>query len=216
MGIKIHNYPTESTTFNSEDYYDIDAYISPGVYESKKQKGNVFLNQFSRGLFAQTGNSTPVTATTTAATIIDGGVGTLTVPAGAFKVGDSFRVDMGGLITAKNNDTLTITLRSGAVILATSPAMIMPTISTPQVWHMAVNFTVRAIGATGTAELVTLAQFHILKVASGTQEGFAWNQVNNTTFSTTTSNTLDIQAQWSSNSALNSIYSDICILNKIY
>jgi hypothetical protein len=123
---------------------------------------------------------------------------------------------MGGLITAKNNDTLTITLRSGAVILATSAAMTMPTISTPQVWHMAVNFTVRAIGAAGTAELVTLAQFHILKVASGTQSGFAWNEVNNTTFSTTTSNTLDIQAQWSSNSALNSIYSDICILNKIY
>jgi hypothetical protein len=215
MGIKIHNYPTESTTFNSEDYYDIDAYISPGVYESKKQKGNVFLNQFSRGLFAQTGNSTPVTATTTAATIIDGGVGTLTVPAGVFKVGDSFRVDMGGVMSAKNNDTLRIGLKSGAVDLAQSALMVMPGV-TNQVWHMSVNFTVRAIGAAGTAELVTLAQFHILKVASGTQQGFAWNEVNNTTFSTTTSNTLDIQAQWSSSSALNSIYSDICILNKIY
>lgn len=216
MGIKINQYPDESTLFNSEDYYDVDAYISPGVYQSKKQKGGVMLNAFSRGLFAQTGNSTPVTATTTAGTIIDGGVGSLSVPANGFQVGDSFRVDMGGLITAKNNDTLKITLFSGAVILADSDLMVMPTISSPQVWHMSVNFTVRAIGAAGVAELVTLAQFHILKVASGTQEGFAWNDVNSTTFDTTISNTLDIKAKWSSNSALNSIYSDICILNKIY
>jgi len=81
---------------------------------------------------------------------------------------------------------------------------------------MSVNFTIRAIGTAGTAELVTLAQFHILKLASGTQEGFAWNTVNNTTFDTTTGNTLDIVAKWSSNSALNSIYSDIFVLNKIY
>jgi hypothetical protein len=81
---------------------------------------------------------------------------------------------------------------------------------------MSVNFTVRAIGAAGTAELVTLAQLHILKNSSGNQEGFAWNAVNNTTFDTTTMNTLDIVAKWSSNSALNSIYSDIFVLNKIY
>lgn len=216
MGIKINQYPDESTSFNSEDYYDVDAYVSPGVYLSKKQKGGVMLNTFSRGLFAQTGNSTPVTATTTAGTIIDGGVGSLSVPANGFKVGDSFTVEMGGLITAKNNDTLKISLASGAVLLAESALMVMPTISTPQVWTLSVNFTVRSLGAAGVASIVTIAQFHILKVASGTQEGFAWNTVNSTTFDTTISNTLDIKAKWSSNSALNSIYSDICILNKIY
>jgi hypothetical protein len=123
---------------------------------------------------------------------------------------------MGGYIKAKNNDTLRIGLTSGAVDLGQSALMVMPTISTQQVWHMSVNFTVRAIGAAGTAELVTLAQFHILKLASGTQQGFAWNAVNNTTFDTTIMNTLDIVAEWSSNSALNSIYSDIFVLNKIY
>ena len=215
MGIKINQYPDESTSFNSEDYYDVDAYISPGVYLSKKQKGNVMLNAFSRGLFAQTGNSTPVTATTTAGTIIDGGVGSLSVPANGFKVGDSFRVDMGGVMSAKNNDILKITLFTGSVILADSPNLTMPAI-TNQVWHLSVNFTVRALGADGVASIVTIAQFHILKLASGTQEGFAWNTVNSTTFDTTISNTLDIKAKWSSNSALNSIYSDICILNKIY
>lgn len=216
MGIKINQYPDESTSFNSEDYYDVDAYVSAGVYQSKKQKGSVMLDTFSRGLFSQTGNSTPITATTTAATIIDGGVGTLSVPANGFQVGDSFTVEMGGLITAKNNDTLKISLTSGATLLAESDLMVMPTISTPQVWTLSVNFTVRAIGAAGVASIVTIAQFHILKVASGTQEGFAWNTVNNTTFDTTISNTLDIKAKWSSNSALNSIYSDICTLHKTF
>jgi hypothetical protein len=214
MGIQINQYPLQATDVNNEDFYDVDQWNGTS-YESKKISGATLKNIITGGLFAQTGNSTPITATTATQTLIDGGVGTLSVPANGFKVGDSFRVDMGGVMSAKNNDTLRIGLTSGAVDLAQSALMVMPGI-TNQVWHMSVNFTVRAIGAAGTAELVTLAQFHILKLASGTQEGFAWNTVNNTTFDTTTGNTLNIVAKWSSNSALNSIYSDIFVLNKIY
>jgi hypothetical protein len=214
MGIQINQYPLQATGVNNEDFYDVDQWNGTD-YESKKISGGTLKSAITGGLFAQTGNSTPVTATTATQTLIDGGVGTLSVPANGFKVGDSFRVDMGGVMSAKNNDTLRIGLTSGAVDLAQSALMVMPAI-TNQVWHMSVNFTVRAIGAAGTAELVTLAQFHILKVASGTQQGFAWNTVNNTTFDTTTGNTLNIVAKWSSNSALNSIYSDIFVLNKIY
>ena len=166
------------------------------------------------GLFAQTGNSSTHTGTSFG-TLIDGGVGSLTVPANGFSVGDSFRVDMGGLLSAQNNNTITIRLKSGNTILADSPAFTMPQI-TGQVWMLSVNFTIRAIGAAGVASIATIAQFHILKAASGTQEGFAWNVVNNTTFNTTQSNTLDIQAKFSSSSANNSIYSDIFVLNKIY
>jgi hypothetical protein len=214
MGIQINQYPLTATDVNNEDFYDVDQWNGTD-YESKKISGGTLKSAITGGLFAQTGNSIPVTATTATQTLIDGGVGSLTVPANGFKVGDSFRVDMGGVMSAKNNDTLRIGLTSGGVDLSQSSLMVMPAI-TNQVWHMSVNFTVRAIGAAGTAELVTLAQFHILKLASGTQEGFAWNTVNNTTFDTTTMNTLDIVAKWSSNSALNSIYSDILVLNKIY
>ena len=166
------------------------------------------------GLFAQTGNS-PTHTGTSFGTLIDGGVGSLTVPANGFSVGDSFRVDMSGLLSAQNNNTITIRLKSNAVILADSPAFTLPQI-TNQVFMLSVNFTVRSIGAAGVASIVTIAQLHILKAASGTQEGFAWNVINNTTFSTTVGNLLDIQAKFSSSSANNSIYSDIFILNKIY
>ena len=169
----------------------------------------------SYGLFSQTANSPTITATTSELTLIDGGVGTLTVPANGFAVGDSFRVEMGGLMSAQNNNTIRIKLKTGSVILGDSGTLTMPAI-TNQVWMLSVNFTVRSIGAAGVASIVTLAQFHILKAASGTQQGFAWNTVNSTTFDTTISNTLDITAQFSSNSANNSIYSDIFTLVKIY
>jgi hypothetical protein len=171
--------------------------------------------QTNTGLFAQTANSTTITATTSELTLIDGGVGTLSVPANGFKVGDSFRVEMGGIMSAQNNNTLRIRLKSGSVNLGDSGPLTMPAI-TNQVFTLHVTFTIRSIGAAGVASIVSLAQFHILKLASGTQQGFAWNTVNSTTFDTTISNTLNITGQWSSNNANNSIYSDIFVLNKTY
>ena len=167
------------------------------------------------GLFAQTGNSVSVSATTVETTIIDGGVGTLTVGANQFQIGDSFRADFGGLLSAKNNDTLRIRVKAGSVILADSGPQTMVA-SVDDVWQFSINFTVRNVGGTGTAEIVSLGVFHTTKQSNNNQGGFAFNTVNNTTFDTTISNTLDVTAQWSSNSTDNSIYSDIFVLNKIY
>jgi hypothetical protein len=122
---------------------------------------------------------------------------------------------MGGVMSAQNGNTITIRLKTGSVSLGSSGALTMPAI-TNQVWYLTTNFTIRAIGAAGVASVVVLSQFHILKAASGTQEGFAWNTVNSTTFNTTISNTLDITAQFSTNNANNSIYSDIFTLSKTY
>ena len=167
------------------------------------------------GLYSQTSSSTPVTATTVETTLIGSGVGTLSVPANGFFVGGSFKSDLGGTMSAKNNDTLRFRIKSGSVILADSGPLTMPAI-TNQVWSLTINFTIRQIGGTGVASIATLANFLILKLAGGSQEGYAWDFINNTTFDTTIPNTLDITAEWSSSSALNSIYSDIFVLNKIY
>lgn len=178
------------------------------VYTIEQIQGNI-------GLFSQTANSTTITGTTSELTLIDGGVGTLTVPANGFAVGDSFRVDMGGLMSAHNGDSIRIRLKSGSVDLGDSGLLTLPQIAN-QVWALSVTFTVRAIGGAGVASIVSLAQFHILKKASGTQQGFAWNTINSTTFDTTTTNTLNVTAQFSSSNIDNSIYSDIFILNKTY
>jgi len=167
------------------------------------------------GLFAQTANSTTITGTTSELTLIDGGVGNLSVPPNGFIVGNSFQANMGGIISAQNNQTITIRIKSGSTTLASSGALTLPNI-TNQVFNLTINFTIRAIGGAGVSNIVTLANLLILKKQIGTESAFGWNEVNNTTFDTTILNTLDITAQWGSNNVGNSIYSDIFILNKTY
>ena len=208
--VKISELTAKGSSLAQTDLIPI-AEVLGGGYVTKRVNGN----NVNYRVFAQTGNSTAITATTTELTLIDGGVGTLTVPANGFQVGDSFSLNMGGLMSAQNGNTITIRLKTGSVSLGSSGALTMPAI-TNQVWYLTTNFTIRAIGAAGVASIVSLSQFHILKAASGTQEGFAWNTTNTTTFDTTISNTLSITAQWSSNNANNSIYSDIFTLSKTY
>ena len=168
------------------------------------------------GLFAQTGNSTVISGTTVETTLINGGVGTLSVPANAFAVGDSFRVVMGGAMSAANNQTIKFKVKSGSVVFIDSGAQPLTSSISNDVWELNVDFTVRQVGAAGVASIVTIAKFAYTKQNNNTVQGFGINGINNTTFDTTTINTIDITAQWGSTNAGNSIYSDIFILNKTY
>ncbi len=167
------------------------------------------------GLFSQTGNSVTISGTTSELSVIDGGVGTLSVPANGFRVGDSFRADFGGLLSAKNGDDIRIKVKTGSVILADSGLQNMTT-SVDDVWQLSINFTIRSLGVAGVASIVALGVFHTTKQSNGSQGGFAFNTVNSTTFDTTVSNTIEVTAQFSSSDPANKIYSDIFVLNKIY
>lgn len=167
------------------------------------------------GLFAQTGNSTPISGTNVETTLINGGVGTLSVPANGFQIGDSFRAIFGGVLNTANNQTLRIRVKSGSVLLLDSGAQPITNI-TNNVFSLNIDFTIRQLGAAGVASIVSLGTFHYVKTSNGVTEGFAFNVINNTTFDTTINNTLDVTVQWGSNNAGNSIYSDIFILNKTY
>jgi hypothetical protein len=167
------------------------------------------------GLFAQTGNSIAVSATTVETTIINGGTGTLSVPANGFSVGDSFRADFGGILNVGNNQTMRIRVKTGSVVLLDSGLQPVTNI-TNDVFTFSVNFTIRQLGGPGVADIVSLGAFHYTKTANSAVEGFSFNTVNNTTFDTTINNTLDVTVEWGSTSTSNSIYSDIFVLNKIY
>jgi hypothetical protein len=168
------------------------------------------------GLFAQTANSTIITNTTVESTLINGGVGTLTVPANGFNVGDSFRAQFGGVMNADNNQTIRIRVRAGAVLLLDSLVQNLGSSVINDVWSLNIDFTIRALGAAGVASIVSLGAFHYTKTNNASVQGFGFNVVNNTTFDTTISNVLDVTAQWGAASTGNNIYSDIFILNKIY
>jgi hypothetical protein len=169
----------------------------------------------SDGLFAQTANSVPITATTVESSLVNGGVGTMSVPANGFTVGDSFRAIVGGVVNSANNQTIRIRVKTGSVVLLDSGAQPITNI-TNDVFSLNVDFTVRQIGGVGVASIVSLGSFHYTKTSNASIQGFAFNVVNSTTFDTTISNTLDITVQWGSNNAGNSIFSDIFVLNKIY
>lgn len=178
------------------------------VYTIEQIQGNI-------GLFAQTANSTPITNTIVETSLINGGVGSLSVPANGFQIGDSFRAVMAGILNATNNQTIRIRVKSGSVVLLDSGAQPISNI-TNNIFSLNIDFTIRQLGAAGVASIVSLGTFHYTKTSNGVLEGFAFNQVNNTTFNTTISNTLNITVQWGAANAANSIYSDIFILNKTY
>ena len=168
------------------------------------------------GLFAQTGNSNIITNTTTESSLINGGVGSLIVPANGFKVGDSFRAVFGGVINANNNQNITIKVKAGSLVLLSSGLQNLGSSVINDVWSLNIDFTIRQIGAAGVASIVSLGAFHYTKTNNASVQGFGFNVVNNTTFDTTISNTLNVTAQWGSASTGNNIYSDIFMLNKTY
>lgn len=168
------------------------------------------------GLYAQTANSTIITGTTVESSLINGGVGTLSVPANGFFVGASFRADFGGVLDTANNQTIRIRVKTTTgVIFLDSGVQNLANLSNT-IWTLSINFTIRQIGVATVASIVSLGRFTYAKTANSVVEGFSFNVVNNSTFDTTILNTLDVTAQFGSNNPGNSIFSDIFVLNKIY
>ena len=174
---------------------------------------------YIRGLYTQTASSTPITNTTSELSLLDGGVGSLTVPANGFKIGDSFRVKMTGHIQCGNNEPLTIRIKAGpTVILASTGAINLQTTS-GNVRHFSldIEMVIRQLGAAGVASIATGGSFQYNRSgAGGSIEGTNFSIENNIDFNTTISNTLLITGQWTNASAANSIFSEIFTLTKVY
>lgn len=170
----------------------------------------------SYGLYSQTANSIIITGTASELSLIGTGVGTLSVPANGFFVGASFRADLGGLINTANNQNLRIRVKTTTGIIFLDSGIQTLSNLNNSVWTLSINFTIRQIGGTNVASIVSLGRFTYAKTVTATVEGFGFNSVNSTTFDTTIPNTLEITAQFGSASGANSIYSDIFVLNKIY
>lgn len=197
------------------DGSELFATVQGGITKYTTLDSIIYAPGNTYGLYAETSDSVVVTATTSESSLIGSGIGTLSVPANAWNIGDSFRADFGGLLSSKNNDTIRIRVKAGSALLADSGVQTMST-AIDDVWQFSINFTVRTLGVAGVASIISLGVFHTTKQSNGAPQGFAFNTTNNTTFDTTIPNTLDVTAQFSSDSALNAIYTDIFVLNKIF
>lgn len=168
------------------------------------------------GLFAQTADSTPVTGTSVETTIIGTGVGTLTVPANGFSIGDSFTCALDGLLTCSSSATLHIRVKTLTGVLLADTAIIDMSATTNQPWLINLFFTVRTLGGAGTASISSGGLFSYIRNGGTQFEGYVLSTVNNTTFDTTINNTLVITAQWDPASTGNSILTRNFTLTKVY
>ena len=203
----------QATPLNGDELFPL---VQDGITKYTSLTSVNYIPGNNYGLFTQTDDSTPVSGSDVETTLINGGIGTLSVPANGFIVGDSFRAIMGGVMNAANNQTIRIRVKAGSVVLADSGVQNLGNAIVDDIFSINIDFTIRAIGIAGVASIVSLGGFHYTKTSNSTAQGFSFNTLNNTTFDTTIPNTLDITIQWGSNDAGNSIYSDIFILNKTF
>lgn len=169
----------------------------------------------SNGLYAQTALSTPVVFASGEASLIGSGVGSLSVPANAFKIGDSFVAKMCGRLTCANNEILHIRVRSNGVLIIDALQYTLAT-TTNKYFDLVLDFTVTKLGGAGVSELFANGIFTYNKNAAVALEGVHFGLVSNTVFDTTVNNTLTITAEWITSNATNTIRSQNFTLTKAY
>ena len=167
----------------------------------------------SYGLFNQTASLTAISASTAETSIINGGVGTLSVPANGFNVGDAYQLVAEGVCTFNNNDTLDIKVKANSTTLTDTGAFNIANAANSR-WKMDINFSIHNTGSAGEAIIVSAGTFMYTKDASTDFQGVNFGTENSTTFDTTIDNQLDITGQFSSN--LNILTSRIFTLYKTF
>jgi len=172
------------------------------------------------GLYNQTGSSTPITGVTasieTSGSLLDGGVGTLTVPANGFNIGDAFHARLSGKITIANNHDLDIHFDSGATTLVDTGAITMAG-STNKNWSLEVTFIIQNTGSAGTASILSSGELTVRTDSSNDVVTEIFSSTNNTTFDTTINNTLSITGILDAACGTSeNIYSELFVLHKIY
>lgn len=171
------------------------------------------------GLFNQTGSSIPVTGSTginASGSLIDGGIGTLSVPANGFSKGDAFNACLTGKITATNNHTLEIKISSDGVDLADTGVITLSS-TTDKNWRLDIDFSINEIGEAGTANIATAGTFQYRQDAGGALIGEIFSSINSSSFDTTINNTLVVEAIWGTTSnGTDTIYSQLFMLNKVF
>lgn len=161
----------------------------------------------SPGLFSQIAVQT-VANNNVETTLLGVGVGTLTIPANSFIVGNAYNYRTGGVFRDNaNNTTFRFRLRNSGVLFD-SGLLTLPLISALTPWNIDTTFSY-----TGGTSMVTNFTFTYNNASDA--RGFTSQQVN-TAFDPTIPNTLDFTVQWTVASANNTIQTNFGIVSKLY
>lgn len=214
-GYYITLYGSYSSTINN------NSLTANRAYDLPNKSGTIALTSdvpatLNYGLFTQTVDSVEIVNNNSERSLIGTGLGSLTIPADNFKVGDSFRATLMGHISSLNNAKLSIKVRASHnnALLADTGSITLVS-STNQHWKLEIDFTVRATGSQEEASIVSGGSFYYNK-GNGNIDLKTFVTENNTDFDTESINTLIITAQFDSASPSNSIYSNLFTLTKTY
>lgn len=170
------------------------------------------------GLFTQTANSTTIVNTNSELSLIGTGLGSLSIPANGFNIGDSFRASLMGHISCLGSATLRVRVKTwngdSYGILADTGIIDLDPV-TEQHWNLDIDFTIRAIGSFEDGSIVSGGSFYYNK-GNGNIDLRNFVTENNTTFDTESNNEIVITAQFNNASTSNSIYSNLFTLTKTY
>jgi|SRR5210317_961067 hypothetical protein len=212
---------SELPTAGSLDGTELFAVVQGGVTKYTQTSNVNYVTSNNYGLYTQTGDSSPISGSAspvaTSGSLFDGGVGTLTVPANGFKVGDTFHLKMAGKINISNGHTLDIKFKSDGVTLIDTGNITLSAADNKN-WNLDVTFVIRNIGGAGTASILSTGELTVRKDGSGGETVVEiFSSKNTTTFDTTIQNTLISEAiLGSACTDAENIYSEMFVLHKIY
>jgi len=206
---------------NPLDGTELFAVVQDGVTKKTTAGSINYVSSNNYGLFNQTGSSAIISGSAsdvpTSGSLLDGGVGTLTVPANGFKIGDAFHSRLAGKINIANSHTLDIQFKSNGIALVDTGEVPMAKSTEGQNWNLDVTFIIQNTGSAGTASILSSGELNVRKDASGEVVTEIFSDINNTTFDTTIINSLTVEAILDASCiASENIYSEMFTLHKIF
>jgi len=169
----------------------------------------------SYGLFAQTANG-PIVTGIAEQSIVGTGVGTLSVPANGFSIGDSFTCALDGILSCVGTATIHVHVKTLSGVILADTGIIAMDAATNKAWLLSLYFTIRTLGAPTIGSISSGGLFSYIKNSGTNFEGYVLSTINTTTFDTTINNELIITAQFNTGNAGNTIQSYNFTLQKIY
>ena len=159
-------------------------------------------------------NGAVITATTAELSLMPAtGIGSLSVPANSFQVGDVYHIVMSGSLNCQNGNTLTIRWKTNGNTAMTIIVGLDGAIN--EFFELEGDFIIRAIGGAGIASIASNFEFTYSDAPNSKFNGDRIATVNTTNFDTTINNTLDITVAFNTNSASNRIQTLTCYLKHV-
>jgi len=165
----------------------------------------------SGAIFTQTGDQT-IGNTTTETTIMNGSVGTLTLPANFFIVGKTIRIRMRGIVSNTGTPNFTVKTKLGSTVVASTGLVTMSKNITNKYFDCEITITCRTTGASGT--IMGAGKFEH-DATGNLAETYGMVSTSAVVVNTTASQTINITFEWGTANVANTITSQVGVVEII-